>query len=61
MLKIIVLLIIVYFLTENDTLPMVPTGKIKIKLRIHQTAMVLLFCMFFIKAITMIYQEVMLL
>ncbi len=61
MIKIIILLVIIYFLTEDDRLPMVPTGKVKVKLRVHQTSMVLLFCMFCIKAITMIYQEVMLL
>lgn len=61
MIKIIILLVIIYFLTEDDRLPMIPIGKVKVKLRIQQTSMVLLFCMFFIKAITMIYQEVMLL
>lgn len=61
MIKIIILLVIIYFLTEDDRLPMIPIGKVKVKLKIHQTSMVLLFCMFFIKAITMIYQEVMLL
>lgn len=61
MIKIIILLVIIYFLTEDDRLPMVPTGKVKVKLRVYQTSMVLLFCMFCIKAITMIYQEVMLL
>lgn len=61
MIKIIILLVIIYFLTEDDRLPMVPTGKVKVKLRVHQTSMVLLFCMFFIKAINMIYQEIILL
>ena len=61
MIKIIILFVIIYFLTEDDRLPMIPIGKVKVKLRIHQMSTVLLFCMFFIKAITMIYQEVMLL
>lgn len=33
MIKIIILLVIIYFLTEDDRLPMVPTGKVKVKIK----------------------------